>query len=205
MEVFKILNKPEAPAPIVFTVEQAIEIFELHKAGKPAISISRANSYDINRVKTLLLRFAEIRDMMERLVKEEAYNERGVTIETETNDGTITASIQLSEEVTIPGVVKNLSYREKFTEDLEPQSNGFIATYNVAFPRPNSIDELIAYSLYLIGKDHPPASDPIFIADTLDEIVGAVGSIIMNIIAKADIDGAGTFDWWKETLLGQEA
>lgn len=173
MEVFKILDPKTTPPPTPFTVDQALEIFELHKQGLYALSISNQTPYKLDRVKVLLKRFGEIRDMIERIMK-------GVAIE--------------AKAYTIPA-----TYDEETGEELTPMEE----VPTVYVPIPDSLQGLIDVSLYLINRDHPVAEDPVFSANTEEEIIEAVGLIIVEQIKRAKSGGDGTFEWFKEQLGGE--
>jgi hypothetical protein len=169
MEVFRILNPIQAPAPVVFTVEQSVIIFNLHKEGKPALAIAQELGLNTNRVKILLLRFAEIRDMMERIIKGEAHLEKGYTIPAEYDE---------IGEVVVEAIV------------IEP----------VMVPVPQTLTKLIERSLELIDKDRPMSEDPIFTANTIEEVVEAVALVATEVIRLSKLEQDGTFDWWKDIL-----
>lgn len=170
MEVFKVLNPKTNSNTVIFTVTEAIDIFNLHRDGKGALSIAMSKSYDVNRVKTLLLRFAEIRDMMERIVKRQAVLNR------------------------IPAVPA--TYDEETGEELTPA----VPEQIEYVPVPQTFEKLVERSLELINKDHPVSEDPIFEANSVEEIINGVGYIVSEIIRVSKLEKDGTFDWWKEQV-----
>ena len=160
MEVIRICKENELVPINLLSGDAAKQAFDLFKVGKGPKAVRFAMKLPLTTTKTLEIRFGQIRDMMERIVRGEAYfqqEESHIEIDEESGESTTIIDV---EEVKVPAstTITTLKARslELISQDHDMSEPLFAA---------NSIEEVVDVLNYMIEeiiKYSNPTQDSLF-------------------------------------------